>query len=483
MTGHRHATPPPSEPHHPATQPVRWTTLALLAVAQFMVILDVTVVNVALPSIGTALHLADADLEWVVTAYVLFTGGLMLFGGRMADLIGRRPVFLLGLALFTTASMTSGLAWSSGTLVVSRALQGIGAAMLLPAALSIITTTYAGPQRTKALAVWGALGSAGAAAGVLFGGILTQTLGWQSVFFINVPVGIAVGVVALHVLPAAPIKWPGVAQLDLTGAATLMGGLISLLLAINGSSQHGWISVYTGSTATLAALLLAKFVRTERRTAQPLVPPATWRVHSLVSSATVMLIASGILVGSFFLNTLYLQRVMGASALATGLAFVPLTLVILAGAHVASQLLPRLGSRAIVAGGLLIAATGALLLSAAPGDPSYAANLLPGFLLLGLGIGMTFVAVSVAAMAEVAHETAGLASGLMTTAHEVGAAIGVAILGSIAAASGTGTLDGLVDGYGNAFVIVGGIAVAVAAVAAFALPSVRPEPGMAHGMH
>src|SRR4051794_5880161 len=438
--------------HHPTTHPhsqheaarVPWTILALLAIAQFMVILDVTVVNVALPSIGASLHLADADLQWVITAYVLFTGGLMLFGGRMADLIGRRPVFLTGLTVFTLASLTSGLAWSSTALIASRALQGVGAAMLLPAALSIITTTYAGPQRAKALAVWGALGSAGAAAGVLFGGILTETLGWQSIFFINVPVGIAVGLTALHTLPVAPIKWPGMARLDLMGAGSLMGGLIALLLAIDGTTQHGWVSAYTGITAALAALLLAKFVRTERRAAQPLVAPATWRIRSLVSSATVMLIATGLLVGAFFLNTLYLQRVMGASALETGLAFLPLTLVILAGAHIASQLLPRLGSRWIVVAGLLIASTGALLLSAAPSDPSYAADILPGFLLVGLGLGMTFVAVSIAAMAEVTHEYAGLASGLMTTAHEVGAAIGVAVLGSIATAANSDSVDGLV---------------------------------------
>jgi EmrB/QacA subfamily drug resistance transporter len=460
-----------------------WTTLALLAIAQFMVILDVTVVNVALPSIGDALNFSGGDLQWVVTAYVLFTGGLMLFGGRMADLIGRRPVFLAGLGLFTAASLASGLAWSPAALIVSRALQGIGAAMLLPSALSIVTTSYVGPQRAKALAVWGAIGSAGAAAGVLFGGILTQTLGWQSVFFINVPVGIGVALAALHTLPAQRIEWPGRDGFDLTGATALMGGLIALLLAIDGTGQHGWISAYTGVCAALAGLLLAKFIRTERRTARPLVPTATWRTRSLVSSAVVMLIATGILVGAFFLNTLFLHHVMGASALETGLAFLPLTLVILAGAHLASQALPRLGSRWIVVVGLLLASTGAWLLAVIPDDPSYVVNLLPGYLFLGLGVGMTFVSVSVAAMADVPHESAGLASGLMTTAHEIGAAIGVAALATIATAGESGSLSGLVDGYSTAFVIVGSVAAVVAAIAAFALPSVRPEPGMAHGLH
>jgi MFS family permease len=410
-----------------------------------------------------------------VTAYVLFTGGLMLFGGRMADLIGRRQVFLTGLGLFTAASLTSGLAWSPAALIGSRALQGIGAAMLLPSALSIVTTTYHGPQRAKALAVWGALGSAGAAAGVLFGGVLTQTLGWQSVFFINVPVGIAVALGALHTVPAVKFAWPGRDSLDLSGAVSLMGGLVALLLAIDGT--------YRGITAALAALLLVNFARTENRTARPLVAPSTWRTRSLVSSAAVMLIATGILVGSFFLNTLLLHHVMGASALETGLAFLPLTLVILVGAHAASHALPQFGSRRIVVVGLLVAAAGASLLALMPGDPSYLVNLLPGYLFLGLGIGMTFVAVSVAAMADVSHESAGLASGLMTTAHEVGAAIGVAALATIAAAGESGSLSALVDGYSTGMVIAGSVAAVVAAVAAFALPSVRPEPGMAHGMH
>jgi EmrB/QacA subfamily drug resistance transporter len=471
----------------PAEQPGRggsWATLALLAVAQFMVILDVTVVNVALSSIGSSLDFSAGELPWVVTAYVLFTGGLMLFGGRLADLVGRRLVFLSGLGLFTGASLASGLAWSPVALIGSRALQGIGAAMLLPSALSIITTTYEGDRRAKALAIWGALGSAGAAAGVLFGGMLTDTLGWESVFFINVPVGIVVGLLTMRAV--APSATPAVrrGRLDVIGAGTLMAGLITLILAIDGISSHGWTSAYTAAMTALSAALLSRFIAMERRARWPLIAPSTWRIRTLVASAAVMLTATGFLVGAFFLNTLYLQHVMGASPIQTGLAFLPLTLIILVGAHTASHFLPRLGSRWIVVAGLLIAATGGLLLTRAPSDPSYLTNLLPGYLALGFGIGMTFVAVSVTAMSEISAENAGLASGLMTTAHELGAAIGVAILGAItAAAIRNGGIAGLVDGYDTGFLIAASIAATVALVAAFALPSVRPRPGMAHGLH
>ena len=472
--------------HHPETAREQrpWTILALLAIAEFMVILDVTVVNVALPSIGDDLGFAASDLQWVVTAYVLFTGGLMLFGGRLADLAGRRGVFLSGLALFTLASLGSGLAWSPAALIGARALQGVGAALLLPSALSIVTTTYEGAQRAKALAIWGALGSAGAAAGVLFGGILTSAIDWRAVFFVNVPVGAAVGLLATRVLDRPKAAGVGSGRLDLAGAATLMGGLVTLVLAIEGTSQHGWTSAYTAGMAALAASLLGWFAAIERRAHRPLVPPSIWRVRSLVSSAATLFVATGILVGAFFLNTLYLQRVMGASPVETGLAFLPLALVILAGAHVASHALPRFGSRWIVVAGLLVAATGASMLAAAPQHPGYVTDLLPGYLALGLGIGMTFVAVAVAAMADVTHDLAGLASGLMTTAHELGAAVGVSVLAAVAgAAHAGGSIAQLVDGYHRGFLIAGSVAAVVALMAAVALPSVRPQPGAAPALH
>jgi EmrB/QacA subfamily drug resistance transporter len=456
--------------HHDTGERAPWTILVLLALAQFMVVLDVTVVNVALPSIGTDLGFDSADLPWVVTAYVLFTGGLMLLGGRVADLAGRRRIFLAGLAVFTAASLFSGLAGSPGALIASRAVQGVGAAMLLPSALAIVTTTYGGAQRAVALGVWGALGSAGAAAGVLLGGVLTSALSWEWVFWVNVPVGLAVAFGTLHAVPAsAPV--PGArGRLDVRGALTLTGGLLTLVYAVQGTEAHGWGSARTLVLLGAAAVLLTAFATGERRAEAPLVPPSLWRVRSLVTGAATMVGATGLLVGAFYLNTLYLQRGLGYSPLEAGLAFLPLALVILAGAHTASRVMPRTGSRALIVGGLALVAAGALVLHGAPDQGSYAADLLPGFLVLGFGTGLTFVSVSVSAMADVGHEQAGLASGLMTTAHEVGAALGVAVL----AASG---------GYADGFAVEAGIAVALALVAAVASPSVRPAAGAAMPAH
>jgi EmrB/QacA subfamily drug resistance transporter len=452
--------------------------LVVLAIAQFMVILDITVVNVALPSIGEDLSFAPADLQWVVSAYVLLTGGLMLLGGRFADLLGRRTVFLAGLGVFTVASLLSGLAWSPTALVLARAAQGVGAAMLLPSALSIITTTYTGPQRTVALGVWGALGSAGVAVGVLLGGILTSLLSWRWIFFVNVPVGVVVALAALHVVTRSRGTRT---RLDLLGGITLTAGLVTLVYAIQGTSTHGWGSARTLLLGAGAVVLLAIFFLVERHAHRPLVPPAIWRVRSLTASAIVMLGATGLLVGAFFLNTLYLQERMDASAIEAGLAFLPLALVILLAAHVASNLLPRVGTRPLMVGGLLLTAAGALLLTGVPAEASYASDLLPAFLAIGFGIGLTFVSVSVAAMSDVEHETAGLASGLMTTGHELGAALGVAVLAAVAA--GAGGSAGIVNGYTDGFVVAAAIAGLLALVAAAVVPSVRPAAGQRVSMH
>jgi EmrB/QacA subfamily drug resistance transporter len=469
-----------AEHHPPATTDdvgarKPWSLLILLCVAQFMVILDVSVVNVALPSIRDAVGFAPGDLQWVVTAYVLMTGGLLLLGGRMADLLGRRRVFLAGLVLFTAASLASGLADSPAALIAARAAQGVGAAMLSPAALSLITTTYTGEQRAAALGAWGAIGGAGAAAGVLLGGVLTSWLGWRSVFFINVPTGLVTALLATRMLPTSRPAGSALRSLDLPGAVTLISGLVVLVYALEGTTSHGWGSARTLLLLTAAAGLLSTFALIERRARRPLMAPATWRVRSLISSATVMLGATGILVGTSFLNSLFLQNVLGASALETGLAFLPGVLVVGIAAHIAPKLLTRLGARAVVVGGLSVLALGELLLSGAPADAVYIRDLLPGFLLLGLGVGFVLVAVSVTAMSDIQADRAGLASGLMTTAHELGGAFGVAIFSAVALGAGAAAAGpGFVDGYSQGTAVGAAIAIGLAAVAAMSVPQIRP---------
>jgi EmrB/QacA subfamily drug resistance transporter len=445
-----------------------WTTLILLGLAQFMVILDITVVNVALPSIAEELSFAEGDLQWVITAYVLFTGGLLMLGGRASDLLGRRRVFLCGLATFTLASLASGLASSPETLVAARAVQGLGAAMLAPGALSIVTTTYEGSQRTAALAAWSAISSAGAAVGLVIGGVLTSGLGWESVFFINVPVGLATGIGVLLVVPSSPPAASG-RRLDVLGGVTAVAGLLVLLYAIEGTGEHGWGSARTVVLLLAAAAVLATFVIVERRVSEPIVPPATWANRPLVSGMALIFVATALLVAVFYLNTLYLQDILDWSALETGLAFLPLVLVIAAGTNAAHRLIGRIGSRNLAAIGLLLVAAGAGLLALAPDVATYGTDVLPGFLILGFGVGLLFPAASIAAMSDVADEAAGLASGLVTTGHELGAAFGVAAVSAVATAAST-----FVAGYADGFVAVAGAAALVAVVALRVTPAVRP---------
>ena len=460
----------------PGRQP--WWLLILLCVAQFMVILDATVVNVALPSIARSLSFTTDGLQWVVTAYVLASGGLVLLGGRAADIIGRRPVFLTGLAIFTAASLASGLAPTAGALIAARAGQGAGAALLTPAALAIVTAAYSGPQRATALGTWGAIGGAGAAAGVLAGGMLTTWLGWRSIFLVNVPVGIAAGLVSLRLIPRAAGHGRRRA-LDLRGAVLAVGGLVGLADAVSAAPAHGWTSVRTIAALAVAAVLLTAFGLAERAAVRPLVPPATWRNRTLVAGVLVMLGATGILVGTFFLNSLYLQEVLGASALRTGLEFLPLAIIIGAGAHLAGRLLPRAGSRPLILAGLLLMAGGALLLSRVSADSGYGAGLLPGLLVIGAGTGLVLPATAVTTMNDIAPDRAGLASGLMSAGHEIGAALGVAVFSAVAvAASG-----GIAAGYRHGFSVMIGVAAGLALLAAVGVPSVRPAPGVRVGVH
>ena len=464
--------------HHPElTQRKPWTPLILLGLAQFMVILDITVVNVALPSIAEDLAFAESDLQWVITAYVLFTGGLLLLGGRATDLFGRRRVFLGGLTVFALASLASGLASSPETLVAARAVQGLGAAMLTPGALAIVTTTYVGDQRTAALAAWSAIGSAGAAAGVVLGGVLTSALSWEWVFFINVPVGVIAGIGVLRVVPSSPAAAVG-RRLDLLGAVAAVAGLVVLLYGIEGADEHGWGSPRTIALALASAVLLATFAGVERRVREPIVPPTIWRNRSLISGTVLILVVTALLVAVFFLNTLYLQNVLGWSALETGLAFLPLVIVIAVGAKAANRLVSGMGPPNLAALGLMLVAGGAGLLFLAPDVASYGTDILPGFLVLGFGVGLVFPAGSIAAMSDVGDEAAGLASGLITTGHELGAAFGVAMSSAVATAAST-----FVAGYGSGFAAVAAVAALVAGIAVIAAPSLGSRIQAEAGTH
>jgi len=469
----------PARDAAPASQRRPWSVLILLSVAQFMVILDATVVNVALPSIGRSLHVAAGDLQWVVTAYVLLSGGLVLLGGRAADVAGRRRMFLAGLSVFTAASLATGLAPAAGALFAARAGQGLGAALLTPAALSIITTTYSGAQRAAALGVWGAIGGAGAGAGVLVGGMLTTWLGWRSVFLINVPVGAVAGLLSLRLVPRSGAPARIGRALDLPGAVLATAGLVTGVYALAGARAHGWGSARTLLLLAVAVALLAAFGAVERLARRPLLPPGTWRARSLVAGMVVMLGATAILVGTFFLNSLYLQDVQHASALRAGLEFLPVTVVIGVGAHLASRLLPRAGTRVVAAAGLALMAGGALLLSVVSARSGYLTGLLPGLLIIGAGTGLVFPAVSVTAMSDVATDRAGLASGLMTTAHEIGAALGVAVFSVVAIAVG----GGFAAGYRHGFAVAAGVAAGLALLAAAVIPAVRPADGVRLAAH
>ena len=462
----RHSQPEPEGP-----RPSRLPLLLILCVAQLMVILDVTAVNVALPDMARDLGLGHAELGWTITSYSLVFGSLLLLGGRAADRLGRRRVFLTGLGIFTLASLTSALAADATSLFAARAGQGLGAALLSPAALSIITSTFHGRERAHALAAWGAVGGAGAAVGVLLGGALTELVDWRAIFFINLPIGIALAVGAHRLVPAdsARPSWRG---LDLRGALLATVSIAGLVFAASRAEVAGWASAQTLGVGIAALLGLAAFALLELRTTQPLLRVQRLRDRAVGGGFAMMLAASAVMFGAFLLSSLYLQDVLGTGALATGLAFLPFAAAIGAGVHVASHLIDHAGVRIPLVAGFLVTATGMLLLSGVSADGRYLADLLPGMLVAGLGLGVILVSVSVALLTGAAHEESGMLSGLNTTGHEIGGSIGIAVLATIATGTGgSAATGGLAAGIGNAFLVGGLIAAVASVIAMIALPS------------
>jgi EmrB/QacA subfamily drug resistance transporter len=407
--------------------------LALVCLAQFMVVLDATIVNVALPTLQQDLHFSPSSLQWVVNSYTLVFGGFLLLGGRASDLFGRKRLFLAGIVVFTAASVLDGLAPSSGFLIAARALQGFGAALVSPAALSIVTTTFPeGRMRTRAMGIWAAIAVGGGAVGLLLGGILTEYASWRWIFFVNIPVGLLAFIFATRFVPES--RAPERRGFDLLGAFSVTGGLIVLVYAIVKVQAYGWISARTIGLLAVAVALLAAFVVTELRTRHPLVRLDIFRTRSLTAANTVMLAVGGGIFAIFYFATLYVQEILHLSPVQAGLGFLPLTAAIIAASGVAQQIIgPRVSVIPVALFGMATAAVGLILLSRVSADGSYLSDVLPGILVMGIGLGFTFVPLTLIGTTNVTADDAGLASGLFNTSQQVGGALGLAILSTIAA--------------------------------------------------
>ena len=442
-----------------------WLVLVLVCLAQFMVVLDATIVNVALPTIQQDLDMTDTNLQWIVNAYTLMFGGFLLLGGRAGDLIGRKKVFLAGVILFTSASLLCALAQGATWLIMTRGLQGLGAALVSPAALSIVTATFQeGTERTKALGVWAAIAVGGGAVGLVLGGVLVDVLSWPWIFFVNVPVGIVAFLLSVRFIPESRDEHAH-KSFDLAGAVTVTGGLIALVYGIVRSAESGWGSGEVLGFLALAAVLLVGFVIIEYRSAEPLVRLSIFSVRTVRGANVAMLVVACGLFAMFFFNTLFVQRVLGYSALEAGLAFLPFTAGIIIGSVASQQLIPRFGAREVPVIGLALAVVGMLLFLRLSPDSTYVADILPGIMLASIGMGLTFVPVTLIATSGVPVDDAGLASGLFNTSQQVGGALGLALLSTFAAnktadvlASSGGeptkaeTAQALVDGFHVAWV-------------------------------
>ncbi len=446
-----------------ATSP--WLVVLVVCVAQFMVVLDATIVNVALPTIQRGLRFSPSSLQWVINMYTLIFGGFMLLGGRAGDLVGRKRVFGAGIVLFSGASLLNGLAQSSGMLIAGRGLQGLGGALLAPAVLSIITTSFSdGKDRAKALAIWSAIAAGGGAVGLLLGGVLTDLASWRWIFFVNVPVGVGLGVATVRFVPESRSE-SAHRTFDLPGAVSVTAGLVLLVFAIVKSNSYGWGSARTIGLLAAGLMLLAGFLALERRSPAPLMRLGIFRLRSLAAADLTLFLTSAAVFATFFFVSLYLQQVLGYRPLSAGAAFLPLSAGIAVGATIARNLVPRLGVRVVPMIGLAIATAGMIVLTRLPVHGRYASDVLSGVLPLGLGLGLTFVPMTLAGTSEVSGEDAGLASGLLNTAQQVGGSIGLAILSTLAASRTTGLLHGAVTPGSVAAARVSGFHVAFIAAA------------------
>jgi EmrB/QacA subfamily drug resistance transporter len=468
--GRRHGHGTPST--HAEKGETSGLLLFVLLVAQLMVILDITAVNIALPSLAEDLQLSGSDISWTITSYSLIFGSLLLFGGRAADLLGRRRMFLTGLGVFTVSSFASAMAGSAGALFAARAGQGLGAAMLSPAALAVIMSAFQGKQRAKALAAWGAVGGAGAAIGVLVGGLLTEFTDWRMIFYVNLPVAAALAIAALKILPADTRKprWNG---LDLRGALLATSSLAAIVFAITQAEGAGWTSAQTHLFGLGGLAGLAAFAALERRTDTPLLRIERLADRAVGGGLFLMLAASGSIFGLFLLSSLYLQNVLGWGPLSTGLAFIPLALAAGVGAHASGHIVSKHGVRSPLAGAFLVAAAGMTLLAHVGENGSYVRDVLPGMLVAGLGLGVAVVSVSIAILTGTREEETGMISGLNSTGHEIGGTVGIAIFSTIAAGSGAIAGPQAASGIAHAFIAAGLLASVASLVALAVLPRAR----------
>lgn len=460
----------------------RWSTLTVLALAQFMVVLDVTIVNVALPDIQAALGFSADGLQWVIGAYTLLFGGFLLLGGRAGDLLGRRRVFLAGLGLFSGASLVAGLAPSAEVLVAARAAQGLGGALLSPAALSILYVTFAhGRERNLALGIWGGLAGLGGTLGVVAGGVLVDAIGWEWVFIVNVPIGAALlAITPLFVRESRAERAAGRRTFDVAGAVLGTGGLLAVVLGVIRAEPLGWGHAEVIALLAGGAVLLAAFLRAEQRSSAPLVPLRLFRSRGMQTASLGLALNGGAFLAMFFLTAIFLQQVRGDSALDAGLHFLPMGFAAIAGAGLASTFVTRLGTRPVYLAGSVLSVVGLLLLAQVDASSSYAADILPGLLLFGFGMMGVGVAAQITAVADVGAEEAGAASGLVTAGYQVGGALGLAIITTLSTsrtedlvAGGAAQADALVSGFQRGLVVA---AVFAAANILLAIPAPQVKP-------